>query len=164
MLVKNPSLELNWLQKKQKDLLLPNLYFANEIGNAGALYYHIENDMEVLVDGDLVDISKKPLIIIGLRHYGKELDEKSIRSSIAHEWRHHWQQYNTYLLESYHGFDIDWSDLENYKSNIKKFFINIEAELDALLFELINSPDDNTLEWYQWILEEYPEFYNEKIA
>lgn len=134
-----PSLELNWLCK-DKDISLPRIVFA-EMKNCGGFYVPPEKD-EYYFNGTYYEREK------GILFIGDTNDDSFVINAIAHEWRHHWQFVS--------GFDFDHAELNcdlEYKDIIIDYFKSSWTEMDALLFSLEMYPDNEALEWYEWLIE-----------
>lgn len=130
MLVKYPSLELNWLPNSMlKGLTLPEIRFI-EVENASGSYTPPYK-------------KNKPLITIST------LWPEDIHETIAHEFRHHWQLYN--VLGEFP--DWPWGRGTDYKESIIDYFTGAWHEWDALQFSLKVAPTDVTLLWKEWINE-----------
>ena len=132
-------LELNWLAKADKYILLPPVIFA-DIPSGG--FFRFPDKKEVLV-GDKYYPADRGLIVIS------ETYSELIESSIAHEWRHLWQYYQHGRPRSTTQWNLE-SPL-SYKKQIIDFFMSDPQEYDALLFGLEKAPDDTALEWHEWI-------------
>lgn len=134
-MIANSYSELRWVRGIDKDIPFPTIIFDNDHNFSGC-YYHPEDSI-VNVNGREFEL-KNGLIIFNI-DFGDP-------STLAHEWRHHWQWYN--------GWKVD-SILPNYEIGYKEamieFYSNSISELDALLFEIKKSPDDTNQEWYEWI-------------
>ena len=120
------SLELNWIRKRvDKTIPMPEVVF-HPLSNAGGKYYW-PNKYE------LYDMNGKPhsmkygVIVLDPRHH------RYIKSTIAHEWRHHWQCFNGIKFES-SPINLASHNL-SYDELILKYFTTCKIELDALRFE-----------------------------
>ncbi len=133
-------LELNWLAKSDKDILLPPVIFA-DIPYSGCLYF--PEKKEILLSDKYYPLDKG-LILIKEASPGDEIE-----AAIAHEWRHVWQYYQGDKL------NIEWENKPSlsHQEQIIDFFISNPAEYDAFLFELKKSPCDSNKEWYEWIIK-----------
>jgi hypothetical protein len=137
-IVKNPSLELNWLPNSiRKGLPLPQIYFVSGVEYGGA-YYKVQNH-----DNDWGDLTSRPVITVATD------SADNMASTLAHEYRHHWQTYAVGNLEN-----IKWSNVGNYRNNIIKYFRSSWSEWDALRYEIAQAPSDANLLWWDWIQEE----------
>ena len=134
-------LELNWLARADKYILLPPVIFA-DISYGGFL--HFPDKKEVLI-GDKYYPADRGLIVIS------ETYPEEIESSIAHEWRHLWQCYQYGIPISVANWNLK-SPL-TFKEQIIKFFTTDSKEYDALLFTLKKAPNDTSKEWYEWIIK-----------
>lgn len=133
-------LELNWLAKADKYILLPPVIFT-DIPEGG--FFHFPEKEDILID-DKFYPADRGLIAISERY------PEQIESSIAHEWRHLWQYYQ-------HGkpWEVAEWNLKSplsYKKQIVKFFTSDPFEYDALLYQLKKAPDDSAREWYEWVI------------
>jgi hypothetical protein len=123
------SLELNWIRKVDKSLIMPEVVFSS-LDWAGGQYFRPFHGEELLIDG---------------KHYPREhgLIEVStiqnatdweIAATLAHEWRHHWQAcHGIEFAEAFkwpHKFDND-----DYDDLIVKFFTLNTYEMDAVRFQ-----------------------------
>lgn len=139
--VKNSSLELNWLPNSiRKDLILPQIRYVSNSGGGGA-YYRVQD-----WDNDWGDLTKRPLIEIDISWFDLGINE--IASTIAHEFRHHWQLYKYGRPPKW-----PWKPSEDYKEDIIKYYIGAWHEMDALCYEVKHAPSETNLEWKEWILE-----------
>ena len=144
-IVKYNSLELNWMPNSvKKHMKMPQVVYVDNLDGIGAFYVrpqrepYLYDDIEVnAVDGLLV--------------VGYEEDDDIYISSIAHEWRHHWQHHNGWTLDYGGGYDYDFSTDEIYKAEIVRYFTDNKHELDALLFETKIHPDYSNTQWLDWV-------------
>ena len=119
------SLELNWLRKKvDKSIPIPEVVY-HPLENAGGQYYSPNSDDE-LYDPDGKPYSMRYGVIVINPEYGP------YQSTIAHEWRHHWQHYN--------GFEFEISptrlfDEFDYDTALLKYFTESNTEWDAVRFQ-----------------------------
>jgi hypothetical protein len=116
------SLELNWIRKKvDKSIPIPEVVFHPLDGCAGK-YYHPEKY-------ELYDLDGKPYLMrYGVIVVNPECE--LVQTTIAHEWRHHWQYYN--------GIEFEISprvDNEDYDKSLLKYFTGSKTEFDAIRFE-----------------------------
>src|SRR3990167_108469 len=93
-----PSLELNWLKKYDKSLSLPLVLFIEDMEHNG-LYYEPQN-REIIVENKLYSVEKGVLLI-----RLSDREDADVAATIAHEWRHHWQRFNSSLY--YDGNDFN---------------------------------------------------------
>ena len=127
----HPSLELNWLPNSLlKSIPTPEIYTVST-ADYGGCYYHICEEY------------KRGRIILTEDYFNP--------GTIAHEWRHCWQENNGSIGSS------DWgqhaSD-KSYKEAIVSYFTEQPHEMDALLFELKYAPNDGNLQWWEWIIND----------
>lgn len=133
------SLELNWIRNEDKSLVIPEVIFQELESSAGQ--YMDPQPYEIYdMDGHPHDMNFG-VIIINL-NYTEEFE-----STLAHEWRHHWQLF--------HGFEYD--GIDKYKNNdydkyIINYFTKSKAEMDALRFEVKNS---KTHPYFEELLYDY---------
>jgi hypothetical protein len=121
------SIDLHWLSKRDKWLILPEL----RIEHAGDVHrnycYYYPPGVWTMPSGLEFD-TQNGLIFINADYPAK------IESTMAHEWRHHYQHHSG--MKSIHTYNpelLDWS-YENYKDSAKKYFSMLH-ERDALLFQ-----------------------------
>ena len=118
--VKVPSLELSWLPTSfLKSVNTPRVAFVSNVSYGGCYYKQQE------FANDDIDLRRSALICISNKY------EDTIASTIAHEFRHHWQQLawgnNAKVTR------LDWS--QGYDKGIIKYFTSDFREFDALRFE-----------------------------
>jgi len=79
------------------------------------------------------------------------------RSTVAHEFRHHWQRFSLgYLCENDERRAIvDWE--EDYENSIVNFFRIFPSEFDALMFSMSMFPNEWDERWYTWLMERFDE-------
>ena len=132
--IMNNYIELNWLRKSDKDITLPLVILAE--GGYSGYYLHPYKNEELI--NNRFYPSDKGIIVLN--------PEDANASTLAHEWRHHWQFWN--------GWEND-STIFNYNKDRRKeiirFFTESKSEMDALLFELDKYPNEYILEWYEWL-------------
>lgn len=133
------SLELRWLARSDKYILLPQLVFA-DIDYGGRFYYPRRE--ELLINDKYYPMGRGVIII-------SDAYPEEIESSIAHEWRHLWQFYQGW---SYWYAEWDLKSKESYRNKIIRFFKSDPLEMDALLFQLKKAPNDTGREWHEWII------------
>ena len=134
-------LELNWLAKADKYILLPPVIFA-DIKEGG--FFHFPEKEEVLID-DKYYPADRGLIVINYTYFDR------IEAALAHEWRHLWQYYQRGKPKFVSQWNLKPPSF--YREQIINFYISDPAEYDALLFELKKAPSDIALEWYEWIIK-----------
>lgn len=142
-LLRNPSLELNWLPNSLLKGIPTPVVFTQEEANYGGVYYHPCN--KYLNEGK---ISLKNGAI-GIVH----AFDRNMGGIIAHEWRHHLQGQHNLLPKR----GTIWGEIAKsmtYKEAIVKYFCEQPHEMDALKFELIHGADDINLLWKEWIIAE----------
>lgn len=117
------SFELNWVRLRcDKSIPMPEVVY-HPLDNASGQYYHPENN-------ELYDVDGRPYSMrYGVIVINPECE--LIHTTIAHEWRHHWQYY--------HGIEPEISiskvDNENYDESLLKYFTDSRTEWDAIRFE-----------------------------
>jgi hypothetical protein len=126
------SLELNWLSRRDKQLILPDIVFHDFSECQGC--YCQPHWYGKAVDGIEVK-SRNGTIIVNPR------TSSSIAATMAHEWRHHWQYHRGVLgasrwIPTAAGY---WADIVQY--------FQIPHERDALEFECRVAPEDLNLEF-----------------
>lgn len=123
------SLELNWLRNEDKTLPLPQVVFAPLTTIQGE--YFFPSRSELYLGGRFYD-RRHGVIVVSTIH------PDYIPSIIAHEWRHHWQEFH-----GWHYDGIGWqhtNELSRYERNIRAYFTRSRCEADALRFELRRAP------------------------
>ena len=121
------SLELNWIRRKcDKSIPMPEVVYY-PLSHASGKYYHPE-DRNELYDADGMPHSMKYGVIV--------INSNSImmNTTIAHEWRHHWQYYNGIEFEIGNPPDANLKK-EEYEKGLKKYFTDSKTEWDAIRFE-----------------------------
>lgn len=69
-------------------------------------------------------------------------------STVAHEWRHHWQWFHGW---TYDGIGWPPKPYRSYWDGIRRYFRESRSEMDALLYEVERVPVDSTLSWLEAI-------------
>ena len=136
----NRFIELNWLAKSDKDILLPVVVFE-EIKTAGVCMFPVREEKLI---GERYYPRDRGIIVIHPDHPG-------VASTLAHEWRHLWQVYNLGWPD-----ECSWWDSESslsYKQQIIEFFTSDVRETDALLFERKKATCEVIEQWYEWIIK-----------
>ena len=131
--IKHPSLELNWLPKP-KQLSIPDIFIVSNYDYSGC--YYSPEYCEVELDGKCVSVENGLIVI----------ESDTSPSTIAHEFRHH--------LQWCHGVDSEiqeWNFNKPFKDAIIEYYTNSLTEMDALLFECKHYPDDDNMEWFEWL-------------
>ena len=132
--------ELNWLNKKNKDISLPLFVYQNNLPYSGC-YYRPEKS-EILINERYYSL-KKGLIVM----QPDNDDDDFMINAIAHEWRHHWQENNGIKLNS-----VRWDLLQGtYDQKIVKYFKSSYTEMDALLWASKIYPSEITDYWEELI-------------
>ncbi len=122
------SLELNWIKNEDKSLVMPEVVFSS-VSWAGGLYYHPE-DMEVCINGKFYSL-EFGLIEIGMTGI--------IESTLAHEWRHHWQFFHYGVPDDYLFSWPQEISVDEYDKALVKYFLSNPTEMDALRFQYKHS-------------------------
>lgn len=122
------SLELNWIRKFDKSLSMPEVVYSS-IDWAGGQYFHPEEN-EICIDGKYYNISRG-LIEISVSN---NVSSKEISSTIAHEWRHHWQYFNLPYEKNKFKWPQTYDD-QKYNKLITNYFLLNPLEMDALQFQ-----------------------------
>lgn len=137
------SLDLRWLSRHARGIPVPKLVVDDDLIDCGG-YYFPSVDSEAIINDDLVVDGKSGVIVVSGYHAERH------HSTIAHEWRHHWQ------MHTGNGWDVvlDWNYEElGYERSIAEYFKQ-PHELDALLFERRVAPSEVNEEWFDVIHEQ----------
>jgi len=126
--------ELNHLKGKLSRITLPEMVYRDNPDNSGCCYK--PQEAEICLDGKFYDLKNGLIVISSDRH-----------STVAHEWRHLCQYSQGYNLKT-----IEWKLVGTYEQSIINYFTNSWSEMDALLYEMKMAPDNENLEWYEWIV------------
>jgi len=135
----NSFLELNWLAKSDKDILLPIVLFIDNYHAAGEFFSPDPGNEEIIYDAYPLD---RGIIIVNTN--------EAISATLAHEWRHAWQHHRGI---EYDGVGLNKYASLSYEQQIIKYFKSSRCEMDALLFEVKKSPDEYNLEWHEWVIK-----------
>jgi hypothetical protein len=125
------SLELRWLARHDKELLLPAIIFSSDIDGCAGCYYRPEQ-AEYLLGGVFVPFNRG-VIVVNTKF------PELIAGTLAHEWRHHWQHYNGLLPATVNGFN----SARPWELEIATFFEQ-PHERDALLYQHLKAADHNS--------------------
>jgi hypothetical protein len=130
--------EFSWLPNSVRKQVpyLPEIIFGDDFGASG--YY-------------LSPTEKNPrgLIVI----CDAAMNEDALSSTIAHEFRHHWQMFNFGMPKK---IEYSWSHLYKtlgYEQAIVRYFNEQEHERDALIFEYTTCKNEYTEYWVKKILK-----------
>lgn len=134
------SLEINWLRRFDRSLIVPQVVFAQQPRmanglNCSGIYLH-PGKYEYAIEGKFYD-GWCGLLVIGTA------DPADIPALIAHEWRHHWQMHRGI---EYDG--VEWNDpraatdIDAWEASTKRYFRRSRCEFDALRFEMQVAPTD----------------------
>ena len=140
MLYRFPSLETRWLQRSEKWMTQPMVAVADDYSRrSGACYYH-QGGRPVFIDGREISLRDAGLIVLRADYWLPEVIETA--ATIAHEWRHCWQQQMGFRSDS--NADILAQKIP-YETKIRRYFSESTSEADALRFEWekTNSPLSN---------------------
>lgn len=145
LIIRNPSLELRWLQRKSKEIPLPILIVGDLGGHAAGLQYKPWDCHEVVAGHD---VDRRHGIIAVDDEY---CDRMSFESILAHEWRHQWQDFN--CLGPY-DWPVQTPDAP-HKQRMVEYFTTSKREQDALFFEVKFAADDYSVQRLEWVREYY---------
>lgn len=129
-IVKNSSIDLNWIYRKNKQTSLPKLVYIAPHAEYGGFYVAPQYTPYIYEDKE-VPANKGVLFVV---------EDDTTGSTIAHEWRHHWQTLNGWILK-YDNFDYIFSDHDIYDAEIVRYFRENNFEMDALRFENKHAKD-----------------------
>jgi hypothetical protein len=118
--------ELHWITRHYRGIILPKVIFDDD-ENYGC-YYSPQPNVYYDIDGKDHDISKG-LIVVSTKYFHLK---KHVESTLAHEWRHHWQKMNGWELYAPEMSERNW---ENYDLVTTNYHQNSRCETDAYLFE-----------------------------
>lgn len=116
------SLELNWIRKQDKSLVIPEVIFF-PLKSYGGQYMRPQYNEVYDDEGHPHDMKFGAIII-------SSLFPDNVAGTIAHEWRHHWQTFNGWKYDG-----IGWHSKSNYYKEIYNYFTKSKSEMDALKFE-----------------------------
>jgi hypothetical protein len=129
-----PSLELNWLPNSvRKGLPTPDVIVTDN-EDCGGRYWRQGN-----YEHDLLGFAPRRRAVIELACIADE-------STLAHEYRHHWQTHKLGTLDS-----VRWVLGPSYRDSIVRYFRSSRTEMDALLFQVKHASTDLGLEWLEWL-------------
>jgi hypothetical protein len=137
--------ELNWLHRKAKDLIIPALLIVPQYAwrKFPGCYYHPQSG-EIEFRGHFTPLSNGLIIASEITDWCPG----GFASTLAHEWRHHWQWFNMTR-----GKGATWDPTLPYDKAIVKFFES-KIELDALLFSHAVAPCEETRIWKSLVEKE----------
>ncbi len=140
MLYRFPSLETRWLQRSEKWMKQPMVAVADDYSRLGGACYYYQGGRPVFIDGREISLRDAGLIVLRADYGLPEVIETA--ATIAHEWRHCWQQQMGFRSDS--NADILAQKLP-YETKIRRYFSESTSESDALRFEWekTNSPLSN---------------------
>lgn len=136
---RHASLELNWLARHEKQLPLPRVLFAPLPLCSGIYFWpwpraQFEFGLEIPPSNGTIVVSTL-------------YPEMPVPSTLAHEFRHHWQCWNGMLPKKNKG----WKEPTDYAEAIALYFTTQLHEWDALRFEIKHAACDVTDEWLDMI-------------
>ncbi len=126
------SLELGWLARRDKLLPVPEVLFSHDGtcfsgGRCSGCYYRPERKEYLF--GDVYVPFDRGAILVSTK------DPEEIASTLAHEWRHHWQLHHG-LLPGKLSFNMNrFDDWNTYDAAIRDYFHSQAHEMDALMFQ-----------------------------
>lgn len=132
------SIDLGFLQRIDKALILPRLAFDPSCESAGA-YYSPQRGEVFLGAWHPLDSG----VIVCSEKFG----DANVAATLAHEWRHHWQ-----FCRGIRFDNQPWIGADDYDSELRNFFAESATERDALRFEMRIAPCGNHEPWRE-ILE-----------
>lgn len=130
MLCRFPSLETRWLQRSEKWMTQPMVAIADNYSRIGGACYYDQGDRTVFIDGREISLRDAGLIVLRSDYRLSEVIETA--ATIAHEWRHCWQQQSGFVSDSKSSI---LSQNLPYETKIKRYFSESNSEFDALRFE-----------------------------
>ena len=152
---------LNWLARQHKELPVPHIHFYHNASPTAVMASYsapvmlVSKQWREQCDAEYLELFDAGMTwnedgevlqrTTGLIHINLAQNaECEVQSSIAHEYRHHWQffHYGAWWPSKYD------TDLSSYNQRIAviKYFHSDVREADALRFELRTNPSD---EWVQ---------------
>lgn len=137
---------LRLVQRQDKSLVVPEIIVKTLDFRCGGYYEEPDKDGSILDDNGKEISTRKGALVIA-REYC--YDENFMLNSIAHEWRHHWQRFNTKWASEFPRF----KEGKSYRQNIISFFSSSSLEMDALMFSQKIAPCDSVKEWISWLEE-----------
>jgi hypothetical protein len=123
------SIELHWLSKRDKWLVLPELRFVKG-GYGGTTCYIDPVDYAYECSWGETMLAKNGLIVINTTDW---VDTEEVKAAIAHEWRHHWQTHSGVKCQDSSSDMYSTLDFNNWEHAVKKYY-KIPHERDALEF------------------------------
>jgi hypothetical protein len=141
-------MNISWLQRQAKDLPTPQMVVV--AGPAWERYpacYYLPHKSEILLNGRYIPLTNG-LVVVSESVFDESIG--GVASTLAHEWRHHWQHFNFKHRTCVKPFDYSIS----YREAIVRFYRN-HKELDALLFSHRTAPDELTRLWISWVKESH---------
>ena len=135
------ELGLDWLSRKLRHISKPPVYYIEDSDQSG---FYINPQRGVYeYKGKEFDMCNGLIII--------NYDDGDIASTLAHEFRHHWQwcRFGESAYENY----VDYFSLTGtYEEKIKQYFNYNQIEHDALMFEVMVAPNETNLYWKNELL------------
>ena len=127
-----PGMETRWLSRHERHLPTPSVVYVENL-SLGGLYVPPWNDAQI-VEGIEIPPSNGTIMI------GEWGDDMPAAGILAHEWRHHWQQWNGWKYDG-----IGWNSPTDYTSGIREYFSKSRSEMDALRYEIKRAACDESL-------------------
>ncbi len=142
---KHPILQLNWLpQYMLKSVpFYPDIFLIDNLIPPGGTGCYMRPSDEETFEGHPC---KNGIIVISKL-------TKDVRSTLAHEFRHHWQHFNTTKVDSNISAYILASLFDPVRAYIE--YYKQPHEFDALLFECRVAPNEHNTKVLQIVLENW---------
>lgn len=130
MLCRIPSLETRCLQRSEKWMTQPMVAFSDEQHRDGGACYYSRGPETAIVDGAEIWLGDAGLIVLNVTDALPEVSEWF--ATIAHEWRHCWQEQ---VGIGFDGPTFGDMSYDSYKASIRGYFRGSKSESDALWFQ-----------------------------
>jgi hypothetical protein len=130
-----PGMETRWLSRHDRHLPTPSVVYVQGL-SFGGLYVPPWHEVQI-VEGIEIPPSNGTIMI------GEWGDEMPPAGILAHEWRHHWQQWNGWKYDG-----IGWNSPADYTTAIREYFTKSRSEMDALKYETMRASCDHS----KWVL------------
>lgn len=138
-----PSLELNWLPMSlRKGLSTPRIFYYTKFSCGG---YYVRRTFHRCLHIEL-DVDLKEGAVLVIAHPDEERQH-----TLVHEWRHHWQIENGIDKPPWPWQDSVGFSTSRYEDAIRAYFKE-PTELDALLFQHKQEPDDLSDYWMSLVM------------
>ena len=133
------------INRKDKGLLLPRVLIVSGFAWAKypGCYYHPQKG-ELLYQGRFTPLDRGLIVVSEMTEWCRH----GFASTLAHEWRHHWQWFNF----PYRSVVREFNHSVSYREAIIEFFRNAK-ERDALFFSHEVEPCEETRLWKSWVEE-----------